>query len=670
MNDGLVRSRPLRGNWYTGISAQILALGSVPLIFLIAVLLLGLAIQRNEAANFARARTSTQIVAQSDRIYDILDRRSQAILRYDKTRSAKDARIIHSLALRLTPAISNLRTLVTASGTQLSLFERYRKLTLGVAHILDVYYALQIHKGRQAAAKYAAAPAAATVLRSWRDTKTAFDRNETAYAIQAYTTSRRQVLPYQQLALALSVSGAFLTLAFFALFGIRIVRRLQRVAYNAEELLRGNDPSPLGGDDEIGRLDHYYRDTTIRLRRTLDEKQDAVTAYRRERRVASTLQRALLPQSLPRVNGLHVHTAYVSAESEAAVGGDWYDLFEIDDGIVGMSVGDVAGHGIAAATLMAAVRQSVRSAARASEDPAIVLDHVNRVLCSDEEAALVSAIFATFDVRRGHLRYAIAGHPPPLLISASLDARILPGRGGMLLGIDRAARFESHEETLEPGSSLIFYSDGLIEHERTPIEGIEQLMLAAVAEARSPGSNPADGLQSRVLNGRRPHDDSAVMYLVYSHALPDEARWRREWSFDARDEDAATRVKRAMFWHLADHIEPGDSVNLEVVYGELIANVARHTPGPAGVEIERHGSDIVLRVADQGQPFDATVPAEVDFFSESGRGMLLVASLAKTFSVSRHDSGNCVSVSFPVNAKRSPLVVAPQTDPPAFTPAN
>jgi anti-sigma regulatory factor (Ser/Thr protein kinase) len=648
MNEGLVRSRPLRGNWYTGIAAQILALGSVPLIFLIAVLLLALAIQRNEAENFARARVSTQIVAQSDRIYDILDRQSQAILRYEKTRSPKDAANVHALSRSLPPAISHLGTLVTASGKQRPLFEKYRKLTLNVAGILNVYYTLQLREGRQAATKYASSPAIAKVLRSWRDTKTAFDRNETDFAIQTYASSRHQLLPFQRLALALSVAGAFLTVAFFLLFGIRIVRRLQRVAYNAEELLRGNDPVPVGGDDEIGRLDHYYRDTTIRLRQS--------------QRVASTLQRALLPQSLPRINGLHVHTAYVSAERESAVGGDWYDLFRIDDGIVGISAGDVAGHGIAAATLMAAVRQSVRSAARASEDPAIVLDHVNRVLCSDEEGALVSAIFATFDVRSGHLHYAIAGHPAPLLISPSLEARILDGNPGMLLGIDRAARFDSHEETLEPGSSMVFYSDGLIEHERTPVQGLDQLVSAAVAEARSPGSNPADGVQRRVLNGRRPHDDSAVMYLVYSHASPDEAKWRREWSFDARDEDAATRVKRALFWHLADHIEPDESVNMEIVYGELIANVARHTPGPADVEIERSGGDIILRVADQGRPFDATVPAEVDFLSESGRGMFLIASLASAFSVSRQGGGNCVSVSFPVNAKRSPLIVgAPAT---------
>jgi anti-sigma regulatory factor (Ser/Thr protein kinase) len=80
------------------------------------------------------------------------------------------------------------------------------------------------------------------------------------------------------------------------------------------------------------------------------------------------------------------------------------------------------------------------------------------------------------------------------------------------------------------------------------------------------------------------------------------------------------------------------------------------------VEIERSGGDIILRVADQGRPFDATVPAEVDFLSESGRGMFLIASLASAFSVSRQGGGNCVSVSFPVNAKRSPLIVgAPAT---------
>lgn len=649
MDEHVKNHTPLRARWYDGIAAQLTALGAVPLAFLIAAILLGVQIQSMERNSFTHVQLSTQTVAASDRIYDLLDRESQAISQYHKEPSAANDRAVRSLDAQLPPIVSTLDQLVAASSVQVPLWHRYRGLTLAVRDILQRYHAAQ-SRGTAAAARIVGTPQVGATLRAWRDTKTLFDRNETTYAITTFNQSRRDILPYQRVALGLCVVGLLVTLGLFALFGTKLVRRLQRVALNADALAKAGNPTALGGNDEIGRLDEHIRSLTMQLRRT-------ATAYRRERQVAATLQRALLPQSFPRINGLHVHTAYVSAEDQTAVGGDWYDLFEIDENLVGISVGDVAGHGIAAATLMAFVRQTVRSAARAAEDPAVVLGHVNRVLSYDERDALVSALFATFDVRKGLLRYAIAGHPPAIVVSPEFNASEISGTAGPLLGIERGTAFESYSLHVEVGSSMVFYSDGLIEHDRAPIDGLRQLVRAAEAESRNPSGNPADGLQARVLKGLRPTDDSAVMYLVYSQAAPEAVQWRKEWSFDAGDEAAATRVKRAIFWQIVDHVDASQSINIEIAYGELIANVARHTPGPVVVDLERRPGEIVLRVTDKGEPFDAAVPKSIDVFAESGRGMFLIASLAESFSVSRFEDGNRVTIGFPSVSTRSPLMV-------------
>jgi serine phosphatase RsbU (regulator of sigma subunit) len=129
-------------------------------------------------------------------------------------------------------------------------------------------------------------------------------------------------------------------------------------------LARHKPTLPIEGDDEIAEVDRAYH------------------AMSRELEEMTVLQHALLPQRLPDVPGLRLDSAYVPAATHGKVGGDWFDVFPIDDKLLGISIGDVAGHGLTAASTMAMLRQTMRVAARAEREPSRVLRGVNQSLCS------------------------------------------------------------------------------------------------------------------------------------------------------------------------------------------------------------------------------------------------------------------------------------------------
>ena len=171
------------------------------------------------------------------------------------------------------------------------------------------------------------------------------------------------------------------------------------------DLALAQDRSPGGG----GTVDReLVRELSIRLATAIDNAQ----RFMRERRVARSFQTALLPVSFPKHPGRTFHASYAPATDEAEVGGDWYDAFDLPDGRIAMSIGDVAGHGLEAAVIMGEVRQTFRVAAMENRDPGAVLDMANRLLLLRPEPTMVTAIFGTFDGNT--FTYASAGHPPPL----------------------------------------------------------------------------------------------------------------------------------------------------------------------------------------------------------------------------------------------------------------
>jgi anti-sigma regulatory factor (Ser/Thr protein kinase) len=270
---------------------------------------------------------------------------------------------------------------------------------------------------------------------------------------------------------------------------------------------------------------------------------------------------------------------------------------------------------------------------------------VNAVLCADEDATLVTAFFGVFDRVRGTLRYGIAGHPPPLLVSPAGTAAPFEG-SGVVLGLDARSQYDDFIMPLDAGYGAVFYTDGIIEVERDYFKGMRDLERAVLDELAAPSANVADGIQRRIFAHAEPRDDSALLFVGVL-SLVTGADAPTVWQFDARDAVAARLVKRALTWRIGGVTDDADGISaVMLAYGELIGNVARHTPGRARVVLESDGTSRVIHVEDEGTPFAFNGDAAPDAFAESGRGLFIARRVADV-RLSRTPRGNRVSIAVP-----------------------
>jgi PAS domain S-box-containing protein len=227
-------------------------------------------------------------------------------------------------------------------------------------------------------------------------------------------------------------------------------------------------------------LEKRVAERTEQLKRAMVKQQQEAQERQRieqELHVARLIQQTLLPKSVPRLPGYDV-AAYYQPATE--VGGDFYDFLELEDGHLGLLVGDATGHGMPAALLMATTRGMLRAGAQTSDSPSEVLERVNNSLCPDIPPNMfVTCLTAFLDSTSGQLQYANAGHDLPYLRHADGVSELRAT--GMPLGIMPNMRYEQKEITLKPGESVLLYSDGLVEahdsqHEMFGIPRMERLI--------------------------------------------------------------------------------------------------------------------------------------------------------------------------------------------------
>ncbi len=230
------------------------------------------------------------------------------------------------------------------------------------------------------------------------------------------------------------------------------------------------------------------------------------------KRSAETLQTAFLPEHLPERLGLQCDALYIAAQRETLIGGDWYDAFELPDGRIGFSIGDVTGHGLDAAVSAARIRGGIFAAAFEARDPAEVLAQVDQTLQSRQDAA-ATALFAIISGDLSTISYASAGHPSPMLAAPKFAARSLP-YGGIPLGLGMPVALQTHTASLEPGSVVLFYTDGLTEFKRN-VERAEEAMLEALTRLvdGTIADHPASFIQQRVMGSERPTDDTVLLVV-------------------------------------------------------------------------------------------------------------------------------------------------------------
>ena len=182
-----------------------------------------------------------------------------------------------------------------------------------------------------------------------------------------------------------------------------------------------------------------------------------------EHQARQLVQAAMLPATVPEVPGLDLAVAYLPVTTGQDVGGDWYDAFRLSDGRLAIAVGDVTGHDLRAATIMGQVRNAVRAYALLDPDPGRVLACTNELLCTLPELDLVTMLFGVYDPEDATVTWSRGGHPAPLLYR---DGEITPldRPAGWLLGAAPGGRYPVGRHRLRPGETLLWYTDGLVEH--------------------------------------------------------------------------------------------------------------------------------------------------------------------------------------------------------------
>ena len=396
----------------------------------------------------------------------------------------------------------------------------------------------------------------------------------------------------------------------------------------------------------VERDDIARDDALVELERTNMEHEFLMRELEREHRASAAFQEAALPSRMPTIPGMRFTAIYRAAKAEALVGGDWYDAFRLDDGRIVLSIGDVMGSGLLAAVTMGAVRQAMRGAAQILAEPIDILDAADRVLRSEQPDGIVTAFLAVLDPITLIMSYASAGHPPPLLRSASGEITALSG-SGLPLGL-RAIQNDvadtPHTVCLDNSSLLVLYTDGLIEATRDIDAGEASVRAALSSAAVWNADNPAAAISEHVLE--EVVDDVAILTIRIESAavsvtrpagLRDrDARWR----FSVRDPAAAREARREIVAMLSERgATDADTALAELVFSELLGNVVRHCSDDAEFALDLSGDVPILHALDRGPGFTYNARLPKDIMSDSGRGLFIVRSLISDLNITRRTDG-------------------------------
>ncbi|TQK42978.1 serine phosphatase RsbU (regulator of sigma subunit) [Streptomyces sp. SLBN-118] len=233
--------------------------------------------------------------------------------------------------------------------------------------------------------------------------------------------------------------------------------------------------------------------------------------YDTEAALARGLQDALLPHRLPVLDQVDTVGRYLPGTQSMEVGGDWYDVVETDRGLA-LVIGDVQGHGVAAAATMGQLRSAVRAFALSGHDPQAVMTGTNRLLIDLDPGQFASCCFVVLDPATGSVKAVRAGHPQPLVRHANGRTEVLDLPGGVVLGVDKEASYPVTELRLEPGDVLALYTDGLVEQAGVDIDlGVERLRGSLAGAGSSSLAGTADRLMNEARQATDRPDDIALL---------------------------------------------------------------------------------------------------------------------------------------------------------------
>jgi PAS domain S-box-containing protein len=357
-------------------------------------------------------------------------------------------------------------------------------------------------------------------------------------------------------------------------------------------------------------------------------------ALERTKRAVEAMQQAFLPAVLPTRPTLQVDATYVSAEEDARVGGDWYDAFDLADGRLGFSIGDVAGHGFMASMAVGQLRQAIFTLARLIDDPARILAEVNRIHREQNPGTMVTALVGFIDRDETTMRYATAGHPPPIVAYRPDEPAVTLATDGPPLGVVYDLALENHTIPLEKDMVVALYTDGITEYTRDVLAGEEKLRSAVAKLVGEAFVHPALFIYDSALEGHLPMDDAALLVFHFSEVNAAARHVRpgihKQWRFHASDAKASHVARREVGVFLRNMCGDTDATfESELIIGELLANTVEHAPGLVHLIVEWTGENYVLVVRDNGPGLEQVAAAlPSDPMNEGNRGLFLVGALS------------------------------------------
>jgi PAS domain S-box-containing protein len=369
---------------------------------------------------------------------------------------------------------------------------------------------------------------------------------------------------------------------------------------------------------------------------------DNARLYAHEHEVADFLQRASLPESLPDVPGMRVRSHYMPGAQEAEIGGDWYDAFQLPDGRLGLSIGDVAGKGLQAAATMNSVRLALRAAALEGLTPSAVMTRTNQFLLNDKPT-MVTAVFGVLDPLRHRFTCAIAGHPMPVAITASGEV-VSPRPTAPPLGVFHESGYPEQELPMGAGSLLVLYTDGLVEYSRRIEEG-EAKLIETARMAHAQGESNAARFIAEAMIKDAPSDDLAILTV----AIEAEPLHELDLTLPALPASARLFRQALQRMYAAVGLTEERSSSMQVAVGEAIMNAIEHAYGVRGGSVRvRAGIQdgrVSVEVIDTGR---WRTPRDDD----RGRGLEIMSGLVDDVKVNRGSEGTTINLVASLDSKQ------------------
>ncbi|NYE44155.1 SpoIIE family protein phosphatase [Streptomyces fulvorobeus] len=399
------------------------------------------------------------------------------------------------------------------------------------------------------------------------------------------------------------------------------------------------------------------RNLLVALGSSIAQSLQRAMLYEQEHDLAEGLQQAMLPRRIPAVPGAQVAVRYRSARLGRDIGGDWYDIIPLPGGRVGAVIGDVQGHDTHAAAVMGQLRIVLRAYAAEGHSPATVMARASVFLHELDTDRFATCSYAEVDLRTGVVQLVRAGHVDPLVREADGSCRRLPVEGGLPLGLSAEfGRLEYPVSTVEldPGQTMVLYTDGLVELPGSDLDEGMQLLVDLVTNGPRELEPLADRLCEAV-DERGGEDDVAVLLLRRKAAHAPQPGGRLQQHVAQNDPEALTSARHMIraavrAWGAAERAD-----EIELAADELITNALMHTDGGAIVTIRvLAGPERRLRVDVEDR--SSALPRRRDAGNSgvSGRGLLLVDLLGDVWGVESRGTGKCVWCEFLVPERGQP----------------